>query len=215
MNTHAASCLPPGEQRPRTIREQFRNPTGPFGWVAGHVMAVKNGSRSRWVLSLLRLESASDVLEVGFGPGMDVRRVALLAPRARVTGIDRSEEMLRQARRRNAAGIASGRVSLHAGPADALPFGDASFDRAFAINVVQFWPERLRCLHELLRVVRPGGVVAIAIQPRNKGATAAASAEWRERLGTDLAAAGFTAVRTLLSEHRPVPVACALGERAV
>jgi hypothetical protein len=79
MNAHAGSCLPPGELRPRNIHEQFGNPTGPLGWLVGQVMAVKNAARSRWVLSLLRLESASDVLEVGFGsrggaPGRGVHR---------------------------------------------------------------------------------------------------------------------------------------------
>jgi ubiquinone/menaquinone biosynthesis C-methylase UbiE len=177
-------------------------------------MAVKNAARSRWVLSLLRLESASDVLEVGFGSGVDVRRVARLAPGARVAGIDRSREMLRQARRRNSAEVAAGRIDLRPGSAEALPFADASFDRVFSINSVQFWANRQRCLRELRRVLRPGGMAVIAIQPRNKGATAATSGEWRERLEADLLDAGFIASNGLLRDARPVPVACVVGEVA-
>ncbi|OFX19585.1 MAG: hypothetical protein A2V77_10350 [Anaeromyxobacter sp. RBG_16_69_14] len=206
--------MPPGELRPRNIHEQFGNPTGPMGWLVGQVMAVKNAARSRWVLSLLRLESASDVLEVGFGSGVDVRRVARLALSARVSGVDRSREMLRQARRRNAAGVAAGRVDLRPGSVEALPFANATFDRAFSINSVQFWPDRRRCLRELRRVLRPGGLAVIAIQPRNKGATAATSAEWRERLEAEFLDAGFTAIHGLLRDARPVPVACVVGEVA-
>ena len=214
MKAQTASCLPPGEQRPRNIHEQFGNPTGPLGWLVGQVMAVKNAPRSRWVLSLLRLEGASHVLEVGFGSGVDVRRIARLAPRARVAGVDRSREMLRQARGRNAAEIAAGRVDLRLGSAAALPFANASFDRAFSINSVQFWADRQRCLRELYRVLRPGGLAVIAIQPRNKGATAATSGEWRERLEAELLAAGFIPVHGLLSDARPIPVACVVGETA-
>ncbi len=206
--------MAPGELRPRNIHEQFGNPTGPLGWLVGQVMAVKNATRSRWVLSLLSLESASHVLEVGFGSGVDVRRVARLAPRARVAGVDRSREMLRQARRRNSAEVATGRIDLRLSPADALPFADASFDRAISINSVQFWANRQRCLRELHRVLRPGGLAVIAVQPRNKGATAATSAEWRERLEAELLDAGFTAVDGLLRDARPVPVACVVGELA-
>ncbi len=208
------SCLPPGEQRPRTIREQFGNPTGPVGWLVGQVMAFKNAARSEWVLSLLSLESAEDILEVGFGSGVDVRRVALRARGARVAGVDRSSEMLRQARRRNAAEITGGRVDLRLGSTETLPFPDGGFDRAFSINSVQFWGDRHRCLRELRRVLRPGGIIAVAIQPRNKGATAADSAVWRSRLQSDLTAAGFTEVRGMLSDARPVPVACVLGKKA-
>ena len=55
----------------------------------------------------------------------------------------------------------------------------------------------------------------IAIRPRNKGATAATSDEWRERLEGDLMAAGFTAVHGLSNDAHPVPVACVVGEVGV
>jgi hypothetical protein len=63
-------------------------------------------------------------------------------------------------------------------------------------------------------VLRPGGLAVIAIQPRNKGATAATSGEWCERLEAELLAAGFVAVHGLLSDARPIPVACVVGETA-
>ncbi len=206
-------CLAPSESRPRTVRQQFGNPTGLLGWLVGHVMAAKNGERSRFVLSLLALAEAEAVLEVGFGPGADLRRAARIAPRARLAGVDRSAEMLRQARRRNAAAVESGRMDLRLGTAEALPFPDGAFDRAFSINSVQFWADRGRALREILRVLRPGALAAVAIRPREKGATAASASRWREELESDLRAAGFADVSGLTLALARIPVACVLGRR--
>ena len=47
--------------------------------------------------------------------------------------------------------------------AKALPFADASFDRAFSMLVLQFIPAAPRAVAEIRRVVRPGGTVAAAV----------------------------------------------------
>jgi len=70
--------------------------------------------------------------------------------------------MLAQARRRNAAAIESGRVRILRAPAEALPFYDASFDRAIAINTVGHWDDRLAGLREARRVLRRNGRLVIA-----------------------------------------------------
>jgi len=49
-------------------RDQFAKPSGTMGWIAGHLMAMKNGHRSTWVFSLLDLKPTDRVLEIGFGP---------------------------------------------------------------------------------------------------------------------------------------------------
>jgi ubiquinone/menaquinone biosynthesis C-methylase UbiE len=121
--------------------------------------------------------------------------------------------MLRQASRRNAARVRAGQVELRPGSAEALPYPDARFDRAFSINAVQFWTDRARAMQELARVLEPGGRVAIAIQPRSKGATAATAQAWGWRLAEILPAAGFGSVRLETLPLSPVPVVCALGVR--
>src|SRR5262245_16525243 len=153
----------------RGWRAQFSRRTGLGGWLVGHLMAVKNRGRSEWVLSGLDLGPRDRVLEVGFGPGVDVRRAAARA--AFVAGVDHSPEMVRQARRRNARAIAEGRVDLRVGEAGRLPFADGAFDKAFAINVAQFWDPMGAALAELRRVLAPGGLLVLAVQPRSKGAT--------------------------------------------
>ncbi len=76
--------------------------------------------------------------------------------------------MVEEARRRNAAAIRAGRVEIKQGDASALPYPDASFDRAFSIHSIYFWPRPADCLKELRRALKPGGLLAITIQPKDK-----------------------------------------------
>lgn len=123
-------------------RAQFGHPRGLAGALIGCLMAVKNRARSEWVLSLLHLKTSDRVLEIGFGPGVDIRRVRELAPEGFIAGIDHSELMLRQASRRNAAAIARGSVELRQGDAGRIPYAQESFDKIFSINCAQFWRDR-------------------------------------------------------------------------
>jgi SAM-dependent methyltransferase len=200
---------------PRSLGEQFANPTGWLGSFVGRLMATSSARRSRWVTSLLGLESGQHVLEVGFGPGVDIQRVSAIVGSGIVAGVDHSPTMFRMASQRNALAIAQGRVHLEVASAGSLPFDGASFDRAFSINCVQFWPDLGLGLSEARRVLKPGGRVAVAIQPRDPGATAAETLTWRQRLETGLRQAGFLAIQSHLARTRPLPAVCVLGIRPV
>src|SRR5262245_21173500 len=190
-------------------RSQFCLPTGFLGWIVGHLMAFKNRERSEWVLSRLELTERDRVLEIGFGPGASVRRAAGLA--GHVAGIDPSDVMLRQARARNRRAIAAGRVDLMFVAMPTLPFEDGCFDKAFSINSFQFWPDTAAGLLELKRVMKPGGFVAIAVQPRNAGATEATARETGARIAAALTATGFSNVQVSYKAMTSVSTACATG----
>jgi SAM-dependent methyltransferase len=94
------------------------------------------------------------VLDVGCGTG---RLAAELAGRgAKVWGVDTSEEMLEQARRR-----LGGSVGLKLARAEALPFRAAWFERVVLRCVVHL-VDRARAIPEVARVLAPGGKVVIA-----------------------------------------------------
>ena len=77
------------------LRRQFVQPSGFLGSMVGWLLAVKNRERSEWVLSLLDVQPTDHVLEVGFGPGVDIRRVSAIAIKGLVAGVDHSDVMLR------------------------------------------------------------------------------------------------------------------------
>lgn len=55
------------------------------------------------------------------------------------------------------------RISFERADARALPFEEASFDRAFSLLVLHFIPDAPRAVAEMRRVVRPGGTVTAAV----------------------------------------------------
>lgn len=118
-----ATCPPSG------IFQQFRQPTGWMGWGIGQLMALKNRSRSEWVIDLIQVQPEDRILEVGFGSGADIRRASALATHGFVAGIDHSAVMVQQARNRNAKAIQAQRVDLQCAAADAIPYADANFDK--------------------------------------------------------------------------------------
>jgi len=190
---------------------QFSHPRGWRGWVVGQLMAIKNTERSLWVLSLLELRPTDRVLEIGFGSGADIRRVAARIPKGFVMGIDHSEAMVRLASAKNARAIGAGHVTLCQGSASNLAYESNSFDAVYSINVAQFWEKPVEVAQEIRRVLKPGGQVALAIQPRNKGATEATVFKTGEKLVEALSATGFSPVRLERKLLRPVSVVCALA----
>jgi ubiquinone/menaquinone biosynthesis C-methylase UbiE len=95
------------------------------------------------------------VLEVGCGTGVDTRAMAgLVAPGGSVLGIDPSETLLVEARRRTPPNLPA-RYEHASG--ESLPFSVANFDRAVAITTLSHVAEPLPLVQEMARVLRPGG----------------------------------------------------------
>ena len=95
-------------------------------------------------------------LDVGCGNGVFSELLMDRCAPSRITGIDPSEEQLRFARSRPVSRIAH----FVAGDAMALPFSDNTFDTSVMPLVLFFVRDPLKGLSEMMRVVRPGGVVS-------------------------------------------------------
>jgi ubiquinone/menaquinone biosynthesis C-methylase UbiE len=110
------------------------------------------------LLDWLGPEHASAAIDVGCGYGADVIELAeRLRPSGRATGVDLSEAMITEARRRT-AGI-SADVSFQVADALALPFADSTFDICRTETVLQHLAQPARAVSEMVRVTRPGGRV--------------------------------------------------------
>jgi SAM-dependent methyltransferase len=196
----------------RDVVGQAHHPRGAAGSVTGWVFAHRpsNRQRNRWVVSLLGVRPAGQVLEIGFGPGLAVAELAR-AGAGHVYGIDHSGVMLRQASRRNAAVIRAGRVTLINASVDQLPADlDGPFDAILAVNSLGFWPAPAQRLAELRRRLGPGGRIAIASQPRCPAATAGTSRSAADEIENLLRSAGFTQMSTQTLPLSP-PVVCVLA----
>lgn len=108
------------------------------------------------LLDQLEPERARSALDVGCGYGADVVAMAKrMREGARVVGVDASETMVAEGRRR-AAGMGFD-VSFQVGDALALPFEDDTFDVSRIETVLQHVVEPARAVAEMVRVTRPGG----------------------------------------------------------
>jgi demethylmenaquinone methyltransferase/2-methoxy-6-polyprenyl-1,4-benzoquinol methylase len=120
------------------------------------------GQNDRWRRQMVDKVAASRpglVLDIATGTG----GVALqLNSRTgcRVVGLDLTEAMLREGKRRIEAAARQDRIGLVLGNADGLPFPDASFDALCFTYLLRYVPDPGATLSELARVVKPGGVIA-------------------------------------------------------
>jgi ubiquinone/menaquinone biosynthesis C-methylase UbiE len=169
-----------------------------------------NRRRNAWVVSLLDVQHDDRVLEIGFGPGIAIRALSRRTPEGYVCGLDHSAVMVRQAARRNAEAVRRGQVDLRLGSVEELPDFDAPFDKALAVNVPPFWDQPVELLGNLRRVLKTGGQIALAFQPRGPGATDEAATAAGQDLLAALRSAGFWQVRLETLELKPAAV-CALG----
>lgn len=75
--------------------------------------------------------------------------------------------MFNEARRLNAVEIETGHARFDLYDGGRIPFGGESFDRGFGVNTIYFWREPETLLGELYRVLRPGGLLAIAFAQKS------------------------------------------------
>ena len=82
-------------------------------------------------------------------------------------GVDRSETMVKAATDRLAPEITAGLVKLHLCSVDDMPFDTHYIDKIFHCNCYYHWPDRQRYCEEILRVLKPGGLMVITLAAFN------------------------------------------------
>jgi ubiquinone/menaquinone biosynthesis C-methylase UbiE len=138
-----------------------------YDWSARAYERIKRfiPSEEQWFLGLplarsLELIPAPLVLDVATGTGRLPRAVLRQPPfEGRVVGVDLSRGMLREAVRRTAQ--FADRLTFIWQDAGELPFKGDTFDAVTCIEALEFMPDPHQVLEELVRVLRPGGVLLV------------------------------------------------------
>src|SRR5918995_6547659 len=143
-----------------TVDEQAGHGNSTDAWDSGDAYEPYVGRWSRHVarefLGWLAVPPGGRWLDVGCGTGALAQTVLALATPSEVVGIDPSPAYVAFARGR----VNDPRVGFEVGDAQALQAAPATFDAVVSGLVLNFVPEPERAVSEMVRVARPGGVVA-------------------------------------------------------
>jgi len=150
----------------KSIIKQFRKPSGSFGRVVGWLMSIKNNERVNWTFENLHLKPSDILLEVGYGPGVTLKRVANNLTSGFIAGMDHSEIMLEQASRRNKKHIENAKMKLECGTVWDIKYPKNHFDTIYGSNVHFFWENPAKEFKQLVSFLKPGGRLVMVFQPR-------------------------------------------------
>ncbi len=155
----------PDESFLKEVAAQLRKPSGEFGNEVAYAMNKSNELMNLATIKALQIEDGNTILEIGMGNGFFVPHVLKQAGELTYVGVDYSDDMVQLASSVNKTHVEQQAAKFYVGAAHELPFDDQIIDRLFTVNTVYFWDNPSAILKEFKRVLKPGGLLAVAIRP--------------------------------------------------
>lgn len=181
-----------------------------MGRLAGWLMAVSNKALSDWTVENVKARGTERILEVGYGPGITLKKIADNLSTGVIAGIDYSDVMYRMAQKRNYQHCMSKKVVLRCGVIDDFSYHIMYFDIIYGNNVHLFWEDPVKEFEKLRLLLKPGGKLLMVFQPRwTRGDWEVMQIANRCRLQFEQA--GFSGVKIELKNGKPVTMICVTG----
>jgi ubiquinone/menaquinone biosynthesis C-methylase UbiE len=152
----------------RLFASQLRKPGFLFGKKVGLQMNAGNAFLYDFTLNAMQLKDGESILEIGFGNGKFFKQIFSKANNLKISGIDYSAKMIKEANVLNKDSIQSGHLTLINGNSDAMPFSANQFDKVFCLNVIYFWDDPAAHLKEVYRILKPGGKFYAVIRSKEQ-----------------------------------------------
>jgi ubiquinone/menaquinone biosynthesis C-methylase UbiE len=112
-------------------------------------------------LARLALKSDDCVLEVGFGGGYLLSRIAEAVTAGAVAGVDASEAMVAYSKHHLQSLVDLGRLDVCCALAEALPYPTGRFDKVCSVNSLFYWSDAQQAIDECARVLKGGGLMVL------------------------------------------------------
>jgi ubiquinone/menaquinone biosynthesis C-methylase UbiE len=154
------------EKTAKAVASQLRKPEGDDGVKIGKWMNDGNAAMNRDVIRVLNAAKDDKILEIGMGNGFFIGDIVSIDPSIQYTGLDYSETMVTEAKKLNQKWIDAGQVKFIHGNIENIPGPADQYNKIFTVNTIYFWENEIKVLEELKRVLKPGGLLIIAIRPR-------------------------------------------------
>jgi ubiquinone/menaquinone biosynthesis C-methylase UbiE len=148
----------------RFIAKQLKSPSNIFGkLVMAPLWNRRNVALNDTALEGLDLHSHDRVLEVGFGGGYLLGRMADVLTHGFLAGVDGSRAMVDFSKARYRSLIESGRLELKHGLAESLPYPSGHFNKVCTVNSLFYFTNVQKALSEICRVLEAGGRVVTCL----------------------------------------------------
>jgi len=135
------------------------------GPVYNHLIRKAGLEVYRYLENEIRPPKKAKILDVGSGPGILTLQLAKKNPTSSIVGIDYSPTQVRAADRLKIRHKIQN-CTFRRGDAVRLPFKDASFDIVLSVGSIKHWPDAVKGLQEIRRVLAPNGLAFIAESDR-------------------------------------------------
>ncbi len=148
------------------IGNQFRKPDGFWGKIISFVMKKGNSFIYDKVISELEIKQNDKILEIGYGHGLGIDKICSNFD-CHITGIDFSELMFKEAKKRNKKHIDNKKVELYFGDFIDFELEANQYDKIFCINVIYFWSELDKPFSKIKDGLKNDGVFCIYMAHRD------------------------------------------------
>ena len=145
------------------------HPHGENGKAMLDMMNEHHYELTGWGLSHIRFTDNDNILDIGCGGGMTVKRLADGYPGARITGVDYSKTSIEKSMELNKEGIEERKLYFVHASVEDLPFSDNKFDKITTVESFYFWPDPQENLKEVCRVLKPGGKFLLIAEVYDNG----------------------------------------------
>jgi SAM-dependent methyltransferase len=141
---------------------QLAHPKGEAGLQIAEMLNETNTGMTTAATDALNIGDGNILLELGHGNCGHLDMLLARANEIQYFGLEVSQDMYREASRRNASKVDSGAANFYLYDGEVLPFEDETFDRVMTVNTIYFWKDPAALSKELARVMKPGGLIALA-----------------------------------------------------
>jgi ubiquinone/menaquinone biosynthesis C-methylase UbiE len=149
--------------------KQARKPSGIFGLlIAPRIFDKGNAELNDFIFDSLCIEKNDRLLEIGFGTGTLMNKIASYLADGLIEGIDFSKPMADLAKKRNRKHIKQGKIKIHLGDFDASIFQACLYDKIFTVNTIYFWKNAKNTISKIYRILKPGGKAFIGFHEKRE-----------------------------------------------
>ena len=149
--------------------EQARQPSGWFGrLVMAAIFDKGNAFLNAFINDLMAVTDSDHILEIGFGTGALLHKMARQMNHGFIEGIDFSDTMISIAQRRNRINIANGMVRIVKGNFDEMSYQADTFTKVCSVNTIYFWPDPEFTANKIANLLKPGGKLFLAFEDQKQ-----------------------------------------------